>query len=81
MVQIKRETVYQRLPDIIAKAQLIVQDKENTFVFLRIGNEIYYGAVKTTQTGKASFLTSLRKAEMKDIKAIKKKGKVIKDEL
>lgn len=74
-------SVYQQLPDIIAKAQLVVQDKDTTFVFLRIDNEIYYGAVKTTQTGNANFLTSLRKAEIKDIEAIKKKGKVLKDEL
>jgi SPP1 gp7 family putative phage head morphogenesis protein len=73
--------VYQKLPDIIAKAQLIVQDRENTFVFLRIGNKIYYGAVKTTQTGKANFLTSLRLARKSDIETIKKKGKVLKDEL
>jgi SPP1 gp7 family putative phage head morphogenesis protein len=73
--------VYQKLPDIIAKAQLIVQDRENTFVFLRIGNEIYYGAVKTTQTGKRNFLTSLRLARESDIETIKKKGKVLKDEL
>jgi len=73
--------VYQKLPDIIEKAQLVVQDKENTFVFLRIGNAIYYGVVKTTGTGETNFLTSLRKAKLKDIKAIKKKGKVLKDEL
>lgn len=73
--------IYQRLPDIISRAQLVVQDKDNTFVFLRIGKKIYYGAVKTTQTGKANFLTSLRLAKKSDIDKIKSKGKVLKDEL
>lgn len=67
--------VYTRIPDIISKAQLIVQDKENTFVFLRIGKAIYYGAIKTTGTGETNFLTSLRKAELKDIKTINKERK------
>lgn len=72
---------YQRLPDVIEKAQLIVQDKENTFVFLKVDSTVYYGAVKTTGTGKALFLTSLRKAEMEDIRRIKRKGRILKDEL
>jgi uncharacterized protein with gpF-like domain len=72
---------YQRLPDIIEKAQLIVKDRDTTFVFVRIGQEIYYGAIKTTQTGQTNFLTSLRKAEIEDVNAIKRKGKVLKDEL
>lgn len=72
---------YQKLPDIIQRAQLIVQDKESTFVFLKVGETIYYGAVKTTGTGKANFLTSLRIARESDINAIRKKGKVLRDEL
>ena len=74
-------TIYQSLPELITKAQLIVQDRENTFVFLRLGDKIYYGAVKTTGTGKTNFLTSLRIARKSDIADIKKKGKVLKDEL
>jgi len=73
--------VYMRIPDIVSQAQLIVQDKENTFVFLRIGEAIYYGAIKTTGTGKTNFLLSLRLAKPKEIELIKKKGKVLKDEL
>ena len=74
-------TIYQSLPELIAKAQLIVQDRENTFIFLRIGNKIYYGVVKTTGTGRTNFLTSLRIARKSDIADIKKKGRVLKDEL
>ncbi len=73
--------IYQQLPNIIENAQLIVKDRDTAFVFLRIDKEIYYGAIKTTKTGLTNFLTSLRKAELNDIKAIKKKGEIIKDEL
>jgi len=73
--------VYIKIPEIISRAQLIVQDKENTFVFLKIGKQIYYGAIKTTGTGKTNFLLSLRIARPKDIDLIKKKGRVLKDEL
>jgi SPP1 gp7 family putative phage head morphogenesis protein len=72
---------YQALPDIIAKAQLIVQDGDNTFVFYKQGKDIYYGAVKTTRSGETNFLTSLRKAQENDIKVIRRKGKILKDEL
>lgn len=74
-------TAYQQLPEIITKAQLIVQDKENTFVFLRIGKKIYYGAIKTTSTGKTNFLISLRLASKSNIDKIKSKGRILKDEL
>ncbi|MBI4651031.1 hypothetical protein HY745_07080 [Candidatus Desantisbacteria bacterium] len=59
---------YQLLPDVVEKAQLVVKDKENTFVFLKVNGEIYYGAIKTTATGKTNFLESFRKAQMADIK-------------
>jgi len=73
--------VYQALPEIIEKAQLVVKDRDTAFVFFTIDKEIYYGAIKTTATGQTNYITSLRKAELKDIKAIKKKGIVIKDEI
>lgn len=73
--------VYQKLPDMIERAQLIVQDGDNTFVFLRVDKKIYYGAIKATGSGETNFLTSLRKAEMKDVESIKRKGRVLKDEL
>ena len=74
-------TIYVNLPNIISKAQLVVQDKENTFVFLRIGGKIYYGVIKTTKSRKKNFLISLRLARLKDIELIKKKGKILKDNL
>jgi SPP1 gp7 family putative phage head morphogenesis protein len=72
---------YQGLPDVVQAAQLIVQDGENTFVFFRKGQKVYYGAIKTTRTGETNFLTSFRLARQSDIDVIRKKGKILKDEL
>ena len=73
--------IYKHLPDIIATAQLVVQDGKNTFVFFKMGGKIYYGAIKTTGTGETNFLISLRLARKDDIETIKKKGKILKNEL
>lgn len=72
---------YQSLPQVIQDAQLVVQDGSNTFVFFKKGEDFYFGAVKATQSGKKNFLTSFRSARASDVEAIKKKGKVLKDEL
>jgi SPP1 gp7 family putative phage head morphogenesis protein len=72
---------YQNLPTIIAGAQLIVQDGDNTFVFLKQNGNVYYGAIKATKTGNNLFLTSFRFASNQTIDEIKKKGKVLKDDL
>ena len=72
---------YQSLPDVISKAQLVVQDRESTIVFFKKGDQIFYAVVKATASGETLFLTSFRKAEMTDIAEIKKKGKVLKNDL
>lgn len=72
---------YQQLPDIVETAQLVVQDGDNTLVMLRRDKNLYYGALKTTQTGERGYMLSLRLARETDIEAIKKKGKVVRDEI
>ena len=72
---------YQRLPFVIDEAQLIVQDGERTLVFYRVGDVIYYTVVKRTHSGRTLFLTSFRKASNDDVDRIRKKGKILKDEL
>lgn len=74
-------TDYVLIPDIIEQAQLIIQDKEEKLVFIRKGNSIYHAALKSTKTGKELFLTSFRKTSMADVKRMKKKGVILKDEL
>jgi SPP1 gp7 family putative phage head morphogenesis protein len=72
---------YQRLPVLLEQAQLVVQDGDQTFVFLRVDEKYFFGAIKTTGDGARNYLTSFRPARESDITTIRRKGKVIKDEL
>ena len=72
---------YQEIPDVIANAQLVIQDGDQTEVFIRRGEDVYHAAIKATGTGKGLFLTSFRKTDDVDIARMKKRGKVLKDEL
>lgn len=72
---------YRMLPTIIEDAQLVVQDGERTVVFLRVGDKIYYAALKSTQTGQALWLLSLRQARVEEIEAVRRRGKVLRDNL
>ncbi len=72
---------YQRLPALVDQAQLIVQDGDQTVVFLQVEEKFYFGAIKATADGTENYLTSFRPARKSDIRTIRKKGKVIKDEL
>ncbi len=72
---------YSMLPDILEKAQLIVKDGDRTFAFYKKNKKIYYGSIKSTRTGLRNYLTSFRYASNESIERIKKKGKIIKDEL
>lgn len=71
---------YRRLPDIIENAQLIVQDREMTLVFVKRGEKIYRSVVKSTESGKALFMTSLRQTNIEDVRRTRSKGVVLKDE-
>ena len=66
---------YQNLQAIIEKAQVIIRDSVTTLVFVKIGASTYHAAIKATQTGKALFLTSLRKTNDEEIARILKKNK------
>jgi SPP1 gp7 family putative phage head morphogenesis protein len=72
---------YQALPDVIGKAQLVVQDGRQTLVVLRVGKKFYFGAIKTTKNQSENYLTSFRPARESDIATIRGKGKVIRDDL
>jgi hypothetical protein len=69
---------YLNLQTIIENAQVIVQDGENTLVFIETGDRIYHAAIKATETGKGVFMTSLRKTNRKAIKEALRMGKIIK---
>lgn len=72
---------YQKLPEVIDHAQVVVKDGDRTEVFIKRDGRLYHGSVKATKTGDALFLTSFRLTDMADVARVKKKGKVLKDEL
>lgn len=72
---------YWRVQEVIEQAQLIVRDGAQTLLFIRQGERIYQAAVKSTQTGKALFLTSFRETNLDDAKRRMVKGEVLKNEL
>ena len=72
---------YQQLPQLIARAQLIVQDGDQSLVFVKRGDQVYHAAIKATRSGESLFLTSFRFSSAADMERIKKKGKVLLDEM
>lgn len=71
---------YQQLPQIIGAAQLIVQDGEQSLVYVRRGDKIYHAAIKATRSGESLFLTSFRLTNEADVERMKRKGKVLRNE-
>ena len=70
---------YLKLPDIIENADLVVQDGDQTMVFIKLDDKLYHAAIKSTQTGLRLFLTSFRLTSTADMQRIRKKGKVLRD--
>lgn len=68
---------YDRLLDIGTRPTVIVQDGERTVVVVRREQRIYRAAIKATQTGKATFVTSFRLASERDIATLVRRGKVV----
>lgn len=72
---------YQRLPDVIGNAQLIVKDGDQTIVFVRREDRLYRAVIRATQSGQAVFMTSFRIANLQDVERLRRAGQVLKDEL
>lgn len=70
-------TDYRQLPDMGEAPTVVIQDGENTVVIVRKGARLYSAAVKTTKTGMASFVTSFRKTNDKDVRTFLRRGRVI----
>lgn len=72
---------YWKVQGVIEQATLIVRDGELTLVFIKRDGKYYQAAIKSTQTGKALFLTSFRETNLDDAKRLMGKGTVLKNEL
>jgi hypothetical protein len=72
---------YWKVQGVIEQASLIVRDGALTLVFIKQDGKYYQAAIKSTQTGKALFLTSFRETNLDDAKRLMGKGTVLKNEL
>lgn len=72
---------YWKVQDVIEQASLIVRDGALTLVFIKQDGKYYHAAIKSTQSGKALFLTSFRETNLEDAKRLMGKGTVLKNEL
>lgn len=72
---------YWKVQGVIEQATLIVRDGALTLVFIKQDGKYYQAAIKSTQTGKALFLTSFRETNLDDAKRLMGKGVVLKNEL
>jgi len=70
---------YLNLQTVIENASVIVQDSENTLIFVeKRGDRFYHTVIKATQTGEGVFMTSLRRTRESYVERIKSAGKVLK---
>jgi len=72
---------YQRLPEIISSAKLIIEKDGQFLVFIKQNGKYYFTVIKTTRNKNELYMTSFRYTNLKDIEDEKKKGRIIKDEL
>lgn len=72
---------YQKLPDFIADANLIIEKEGQFLVFIRQEDNYYFTVVKTTQDREELYMTSFRHTNLKNIEDEKRKGRIIKNEL
>jgi len=77
---------YMKLDEIVGKGDFIAKDSNLSIVAAYFHESLYFYAIKSTQTGKAVFLTSFRKANDIYINRLRRKSKagkivILKDEL
>lgn len=71
---------YQVLPDLFNNG-LIIQDGDRTLVFFHKGKQLYQATVKSTRDGTDLQVTSLVKSNAKELRRMRKKGEVLREEI
>lgn len=69
---------YRLLPDIMAYGR-VVKDGRNHLAMHYLDGRLYYAVIKSTGSGKAMFLSSLRRADKADLARVERRGKIIRD--
>ncbi|GAB6035862.1 phage minor head protein [Fundidesulfovibrio butyratiphilus] len=68
---------YQRLPEIGAKPDLVIQVDGRKMVLARKETRWFMAAVKADASGENVYVTSFRKTNEKDVASLKRRGKVL----
>ena len=68
---------YRQLPELGAAPSLIVQDRDVSVVIIRRQDGPLMAAVKTTDTGAATYVTSFRRTNSADIRRLIQRGRVL----
>jgi hypothetical protein len=71
---------YQRLPELF-RSGLIIKLKTQSLVFIRIDNQVYKAAIKTSQNGTRLSVVSFSKSSEKEIKLQRTNGQVVREPL
>ncbi|MFW2439115.1 MAG: phage minor head protein [Arenicellales bacterium] len=70
---------YLNLPDVF-EVGLIVKDEEQVAVFFHEKSYLYKAVVKSTKDGSELYLTSFHRATAKNLRGVRKRGEVIREE-
>ncbi len=72
---------YQKLPEVISRAEVIIEKKGYIEVFIKKDEKYYLAAIKTTQAKDELYLLSFRKTTKKDIEREMRNGKVVRNRM
>lgn len=70
---------YWRVQDVIERAHIVIRQGDLNLVFIRRAGRVYHAVIKTTQSGKALFLTSFRDSSVKAAEQAMKRGEVVRN--
>lgn len=78
-------SIYHQIPNLIDSAAIVVKDREKSLALMKVGDRSYYAAIKSNAAGDKSYLSSLRRADARDIRRLKRwvdngRGELIKGE-
>lgn len=68
---------YRKLPFLSVDPELVVKDGGRTLVVIRRDGELFIAAIKATKTGEATFVTSFRRTNEKDLREKRAKGEIL----
>ena len=71
--------LYRSVQGVLDDAQLVIQDGDQTLVFLWQGEQIVHLALKATRDGSELYLTTLHYTFERDVARVKRRGRILRD--